>query len=401
MSDMTRFCVEADSNRIVQSATEKFFAAMATCRRHVPVVVVATKKHKFYSAHAGSLMKQGYTDYQHCLNTAEKKFTLTAAEIEAGISGIEGGRVDALVCRPRYASSMGRLHLAPTVLTLLDDISSIDELTKTSSDVSRDQKIRLMYVKAQTALPYQKIDLAMYEVTKRYKHIVRCAAGTALIPWGPTGTRQGSKDDICKKVISCFGVPGLDTTKALKIMQSYINDGAIEGLSMFWNEALAGAGVTSLLFGLPAPMVTVTYAAAAAIVTPLAAQLFLCTVCDLILILARSFQIASFHDRPQPVMADIEAAAEMFSGYSERIHQSIQTLVLWSNLFWCFSYNKTQPGFERIVDDNWHKMREDGAHQDSKLRDVSSLVDQSQASTKSPQSDVSTTPSERRRSSSK
>lgn len=68
-------------------------------------------------------------------------------------------------------------------------------------------------------------------------------------------------------------MPGLDTTKALKIMQSYIKDGAIEGLSMFWNEALAGAGVTSLLFGLPAPLATVTYAAAAAIVTPLAAQL--------------------------------------------------------------------------------------------------------------------------------
>ena len=98
MSDTTRFCVEADSSRIVQSATEKLFDAMDTCRRHVPVVVVATKKDKFLSAHAGSLMRQGHTDYQQCLGIAEEELALTAAEIEAEIAGIKGGRVDALVC---------------------------------------------------------------------------------------------------------------------------------------------------------------------------------------------------------------------------------------------------------------------------------------------------------------
>ncbi|KAK5121572.1 hypothetical protein LTR85_004744 [Meristemomyces frigidus] len=330
------FCVEASSTRVVQAATERLFKAMSGCQRRVPVVVVATKKDAFLDAQVGRLVRAGELDHQGREVEAEEKLRETAGKIEAEVTGIDGGRVDAVVCVAQ------------------DDPQSIAELTEISSSVFKDGKTRLMYIRSQMARPDLKIHMAVYETMRLYKRVVSIAAGTAWLPFGPTGSRQGSKDDICKRIINCFGVKGVDSKKALHLMQSNIRDGVVEGLSMFWAEVFATGGAASLGVGLP--IMPVTYAISAYLITPATAQLYLCTACDLILILAKSFLSASRQNRAQPVLHDVEAATKSFARYAKTIHGLICALVPKKNAFRSFSYGKIRAAFEQIVDEYWKKM---------------------------------------------
>jgi GTPase SAR1 family protein len=62
-ANLPRFCIDINSPRTLQTATEKLFKAVSEYAHDVPIVVVATKKDDFcdinFSARRKEMKKQG------------------------------------------------------------------------------------------------------------------------------------------------------------------------------------------------------------------------------------------------------------------------------------------------------------------------------------------------------
>ena len=81
---------------------------MAECQRHVPIVVVATKKDAFLNQLLGKLIQTGLYDLNECKAIAEEKLCEESGQIEEQVMSIPGARVDAEVCVEQSESTRSR-----------------------------------------------------------------------------------------------------------------------------------------------------------------------------------------------------------------------------------------------------------------------------------------------------
>lgn len=212
-----------------------------------------------------------------------------------------------------------------------------------------------MYVKAQMTRPDLKINMAIFMAMRRYRHAVGAATTGGLFPLLPTLTRQGMKDDICSRIVACFGVKGLEAKHALKIMKDNISEStSVGGMRTYLGEALALLGTGSIYMASP-----FTAPAAAALLVPHMAHLFLCTACGLILILAKSFQVGSYSGRAQPNVTDVETAARAVRNHMEPIHAAIVELIPSHRPLAAFRYGNLQARIGDLVEMNWKRLASD------------------------------------------
>ena len=205
-----------------------------------------------------------------------------------------------------------------------------------------------MYVKAQMTRPDLKINMAIFMAMRRYRHAVGAATTSGLFPLLPTTTRKGMKDDICRRIVACFGIKGLEAKQALKSMKDNLSEGSsIRGLKTYWGEALALLSTGSIYMASP-----ITAPAAAAVLVPHMAHLFLCTTCDLILILAKSFQVASYSGRTQPEVSDVETASWTVRDHMEPIHAAIVELIPPKKPLATFRYGIIQAKVQDLLETN-------------------------------------------------
>lgn len=152
---LPRFCVDINSPRTLQTATEKLFRAVSEHATDCPIVVIATKKDDFldleFSKRRKTLKKEGKRfDEEACDEYAEEQLQERIEIIRKEMESVSGGRLDACL-----AVSQGKfarpLHRWIKILTMLhaDDSNSIAELSKTTSHCFDTDKVRLLYVRAQ------------------------------------------------------------------------------------------------------------------------------------------------------------------------------------------------------------------------------------------------------------
>ena len=55
---ITRFCIDINSPRTLQTVTEKLFQAVSQYAKDVPIIVVATKKDEFLDVCCNPIMKR-------------------------------------------------------------------------------------------------------------------------------------------------------------------------------------------------------------------------------------------------------------------------------------------------------------------------------------------------------
>lgn len=96
----SRFCVDINSSRTLQTATEKLFQAVSQYANDVPIVVVATKKDDFldieFGSHRKALKKEGKRfDEDACEQYAEEKLRERVEMIRVEMESVPGGRLDA------------------------------------------------------------------------------------------------------------------------------------------------------------------------------------------------------------------------------------------------------------------------------------------------------------------
>lgn len=99
---MDRFCIEINSARTLQTATEKLFQAVGVYANEVPIVVVATKKDGLldleYMKRKKELkkLKQPFNE-EACEQYAEEQLQVRLDQIREEMESVPGGRLDALV----------------------------------------------------------------------------------------------------------------------------------------------------------------------------------------------------------------------------------------------------------------------------------------------------------------
>lgn len=221
--------------------------------------------------------------------------------------------------------------------------------------------MRLLYIRAQVTRIDLKIDMALCEVIRRYKRLIREATGSTFAPMGATITRRVSTNAITKKIIDCFGLPTVSAETAIAALNanvwntlgSNLTLALAEGFQMF---GIAASGVVSGI-----PIWAITGSINASYLVPATCRLFLIMACDLILVLARSFREVAFRASGQPTERDVSAAARNYSirGYSQHVHRDVKKLVPRRNVLKSFRANDVQKGLDAIFTRYKDKLMED------------------------------------------
>ena len=149
-----RFCVDINSPRTLQTATEKLFLAASQFAAEVPIVVVATKKDDFldieFGAYRKQLKKDGKKfDEEACERYAEEKLQERVDIIRSEMESVPGGRLDACIAISQGGCKCFGWRKTRLTVSVADDDESISQLSKTTSQCFDSDKVRLLYIRAQ------------------------------------------------------------------------------------------------------------------------------------------------------------------------------------------------------------------------------------------------------------
>ncbi|KAF8851319.1 hypothetical protein BDZ45DRAFT_730994 [Acephala macrosclerotiorum] len=334
------FCIELNSARTKQKATVELFKTVSRFAKNVPIVVVGTKKDQFMGVKVAEARREARKNKtEQSLEAfdayAEAQFEQRMKEIETELLEIEGGRFDAAV----------------GVSIDADDTESIGQLTETTLSCFNHDKVRLVYIASQVTRIDLKVDMAIAETMRIYKHTVRSALASGFVPGGSSTTRITVATVVCKAIITCFGLPGVSPKTILEIVDSVIWEDMGHNFSVFFAEGIATTGLlmTILSGGLLAPVMVASGAINAPIVVPATTRLFLMLACDVILILIRAWKESTNKCIVQPLKRDIEQAAHAYRQISKSVHKKIKKVVPRHNIIKSFQANRVKESFEEII----------------------------------------------------
>ncbi|KAK5118354.1 hypothetical protein LTR62_002867 [Meristemomyces frigidus] len=342
------FCIDINSPRTLQTATEKLFLAVSKYANDVPIVVVATKKDDFldieFGTHRKQLKRDGKPfDEEACEQYAEEKLRERVETIRTEMETVEGGRLDACLAVAQ------------------DDEPSIAHLSKTTSSCFDTDKVRLLYVRAQVTRIDLKIDLAVCEMIRQYKRLLRDATGATFAPFGSTITRKVSTSRIIKSIINCFGLPTVSADVAVEALRANVWNQTGDNLALAMAEAIQCVGLIGTVFAVGIPAWAITGTFNTSYVVPATCRIFLIMSCDLMLVLARSFKEVTFRSSGQPNEKDVSAAARNYRvrGYSQHVHREIKRLVPRRNMVASFKPEAIRTGIETILGSYKDRLMED------------------------------------------
>ncbi|KAK5726643.1 hypothetical protein LTR15_002530 [Elasticomyces elasticus] len=342
------FCIDINSPRTLQTATEKLFMAVSKFASDVPIVVVATKKDDFleiqFGAHRKAMKKEGKRfDEDACDKYAAERLVERIQKIEAEMQSVPGGRLNACVAISQ------------------DDETSIAELSKTTSRCFDTDTVRLLYIRAQVTRIDLKIDLALCEVARRYKRLIRSATGASFAPMGATITRKVSINQVTKAIINCFGLPSVSANTAVEALRSSVWKSLGSNATLALAESLQIIGTIGTVFVLGIPVWAVSGGINSSYIVPATCRLFLTMACDLIFVLARSFKEVTFRASGQPNAKDVSAAARnyMIRGYSQHVHRDIKALVPRHSVYASMKAETVRQGVEAIFANYKDQLMED------------------------------------------
>ena len=211
------------------------------------------------------------------------------------------------------------------------------------------EKVRLSYIAAQVNTIDLKVELAIAESMRIYKHSVRTSLFSGIAPGGATTTRLTVAAVVCQKVVNCFGVPGVSTQTIQQIVKAVVWDDVKHGMSVFGAEVLATGGLVAGATVIFLPLILVSGTINAFIVTPATGRLLLMLACDVILILVQAFKESIKKCIGQPRDKDIEAAAHAYRKISKKVHREVKDVVP-KNMIKNFKYDKIGNNFRAVIE---------------------------------------------------
>lgn len=74
-----------------------------------------------------------------------------------------------------------------------------------------------------------KIDLAIHEVLRRYRALIRTATATGFIAGAGSIHRRVQSAKVCHAIVGCFGLPSVSADKAIEAMKKNCWDFGFDG----------------------------------------------------------------------------------------------------------------------------------------------------------------------------
>jgi hypothetical protein len=204
-----------------------------------------------------------------------------------------------------------------------------------------------------------KIESAVYEVMRRYRHILASAVGSGFVPTASSANRMAAAITVCKSIISRFGLPSVSADVAVQIAKANVWDDMGNNLCIAFAEGLAGLGILASLVTL-GPAFLAAGAINAPIVVPATTQLYLMLAADLILILTKSFQQRTYRCLSQPSERDLSKAAIAYRRHSKQVHREIKNMLPNWNVVASFRADRVGQNFEKILKQYKAKFDEEG-----------------------------------------
>ena len=234
-------------------------------------------------------------------------------------------------------------------LTDTDDKNSIKQLNDVTLQNVKHEKLRLLYVAAQTADIDQKINYAILETMKIYKRVLSSTTVLGTVPTSALSNRTASAVAVCKAVVQCFGIPTVNCQTVFQILRYNVLDDLINNVSIMFGEAVATLGMIATVGSFGIPFFLASTLVNVPLVVPATMRLMLLLATDLTLILVRAFKETTFRCTGQPLLEDVQNAAICYASVSSRVHKEVLNLVPKTNVIKSFKYHKVQLGLEKTV----------------------------------------------------
>ncbi len=205
-----------------------------------------------------------------------------------------------------------------------------------------------------------KISLARYETMSVYRVILKTAAASGGIPLAASSNRMAAIIQICRSVLTCFGLPSVSADTLLQICKANLLDDLGNNVSVLLAEGVAALSMGATVLSGGMPFFLIPMAVNVAAVVPATTRLFLMLACDLILVLTRAFQEAAAKCVGQPLKRDVEMAAVAYGQrYCREVHDRVRRLVPRLKVLRSFRTDAIAAGVAEIVQEYKSKVVQD------------------------------------------
>lgn len=193
-----------------------------------------------------------------------------------------------------------------------------------------------------------------------YKNVLASSSSLAAAPGIITTNRMSSATDLCRAIITCFGMPHVRAEDAFAIYKQTLPDDVGNGLVVAFAEALAAAGILGTVFtGGLIPGFVVSGILNVPLVVPANARLLLMLASDLILIFARAFREASAKCVRHPLAGDLQRATSAYGKvHAKEVHRRVSELIRKRDVVKTFKVDLVKEGFSGIVEEFKKKVME-------------------------------------------
>lgn len=216
-----------------------------------------------------------------------------------------------------------------------------------------------------------KIDCAIIETMKVYRKVIATASGLAALPAASTANRTAGAISVCKEIVKCFGLPTVTYKTIFEIVNGIVWDDMGHNVAVALAEGIATVGGFATVISAGMPFFLAAGAVNIPLVVPATTRLMLMLASDLILILTRAAKETTLTCIGQPLLKDVERAAQHYRSFTSDVHRAIMTLVPKRNLLKSYRYNAVQFGLGEIVHRYKQQVWDVRPNLDSQLRKLS------------------------------
>lgn len=348
--------MEINSARAKQTAAEKLFKVVSQHAKDVPLLIIATKKDEFEDMKAGErrrqAKKEGITISEEDIDSyAEHQLQERLCKITEEMHEIAGGRIDECVAVSQ-GQPPGSLKEGTVANFETEDKESISELTQKTADCFGTERVRLLYIRAQVTRVDLKIDLALAETMRVYRHILASSTTLAGVPIGSSTNKFSAAIHILRAILTCFGLPSVAPETVFAICKANLWDDLGNNMLVAIAEGLSIVSVLATVASLGTmPMIVIPMVVNIPVVVPATARMFLMLACDMIFVLTRAFTEASAKCIGQPLKQDVEKAVLDYRRWCRGVHGQVKDLIPNVNVIKAFRVGEVEVGVKKIIEE--------------------------------------------------
>ncbi|CAN9144840.1 unnamed protein product [Alternaria alternata] len=317
------------------------FKVLNECKSTIPVVVICSKVDRLRAMYRGEVDEEVNDDQ---LTDKERRRVVDAKVTE---------RVDlfkATIEKALVKTSQGYPYMAGPIFTSEKDAKSIKNLVGVTYNNLNNEQVRAMFSQAQGVDVELKVQEAIKESLRLYKHAVR----TSAVPLSFSGSISTTvvAPMIVGAICGIFNFHGISGDIAWRCIANVLVSNTTANVVQLFAQALGATGVGMAGTGVgvvPGAVIATSAAAVNIVSTPQFSRALLMCALDTIIIMDHAFWQCD-SDQKEVKKENIDKSAEWFNnGRSSKVHEDIRSMIRIWNPFEAFDYVRLEKEMNAIV----------------------------------------------------